>query len=693
MSKYIHTAFDKEKKKLIIELPRYHLHFEVDSRGQLQCIELAAFVPPKQKLETFYGLTHRLVLQDKGPMSLNPKTWVLVPFGDVNVKLMGQHVCVDIDIDGFDVVKFYKYRVDETLNYLVPDTVEGYLWKAYLHACTSYCLPDDLTGCKGIEEAFRTLDDPLLRTSVPFTIEATQILERIAKLSVCRSFYPNNTARHMQQTAWNKTIPFMMQHDGFHQKINDIACHNYKTRFLYDEDVQSRYVVPAYRGNDKDLVLADRALHMWRKYWPAGFTSGEDMVCGDKPYVSRDKLISRDTSGVFEVATIISSWEISEQAPCDLYNLLHQCQRRASKNGVNPLVFSTEFRPTSLTQLLTLDMGKSWPSLFRYCLDAKETDKTELLFTLSMIVYGNPKLLDSVKILLPFAMMSALKSVGLPNTETCSDNAFGSTINWDHYDLCQGRSIDWNVIEKILDECQVKHEAVGRDQMAQHDGPADVHTLDNPDSRAQRRLLKQAVKSAWSEDILRLPDDDSLNQFEVDLLGTMLAGRLSTWMKNSILKKHCEKWEKILESQVGSPEPLSRPDLLVAASKVRTLPRLAVHHSLLEVVRKTHADSSLSTSVEPTNFDGAIKHLLVPSDGKEAFGAAEENRLHQELEELITAEIGPQDETTRKYRQDLLDSNLALKEIGHRFTPRPELPKTDLLTKTLSSVHQSCEAL
>lgn len=235
MSKYIHIFFDKEKKKLHIELPRYRLNFEVDQYGQLQCNELAAFVQQSQSLGTFYGLQNGIVMQDKASKSSNPKVWVLIPFGDVEIKACGSHVSAKIDIDEFDFLTFYKYRIDTTLKRLVPDQLEGHLWKAYLHACTSSSLSDELTGCTGIEEAFRTLDDRLLQTCIPFSVEAQQMVERIAHLSAYRSFYPGNNARHLQKTTWNGDLSFMMQHDGFHKKVREITYHNYKARFLYED--------------------------------------------------------------------------------------------------------------------------------------------------------------------------------------------------------------------------------------------------------------------------------------------------------------------------------------------------------------------------------------------------------------------------------------------------------------------------
>lgn len=676
MPKHISIAFVKETKRLRIKLPRYSLSFEVTAEGQLRCIELAAIVAQSQILDTFYGLENRLVLHDDKPMDSNSKNWVLIPFGDASVKAAGTHVSVNIDIDDYDYLTFYKYRVDPTLKTLIPDQVEGYLWKAYLHACTSSCLPDKLTGSTGIEEAFRTLDDSLLQTCVPFTERSTQILERLAHISTYRSFYPSNNARHMQQTCWNENLSFMVQHDGFHKKVYAITSHNLKSKFLHEN---SLYVVPAYRGNDKDLVLAKRAMYAWRKYWPNGFTSGRNMSCGDKFYDSRDMNSSRDTGAVFEIAAAISAWDVPAWTPCDFYALLYERQVEASPRGLlESLDFSTTFRPLSLTQLLTLDIKTSWTSLLKYCLNVKDTERTELLFTMSMIVFGNPNLLETLKILLPFAILPELKAIGLPSEESAG-KIFGGTIDWNRYDLSQGESIEWTVIDNILDQCRLKDVTQDRNLLAQHDGPADGQRPDNLGFRAQSKLIKRAVAAAWLEKDLRLPEEKSLSCFQFGLLQTMLIGRLGTWMKNSILWEYCNQWEKLLGVRVGSAKPLLRPDLRVSTLRAYKAPRLIGYESLLDVMQKLPVDDLMIASVKPTGIDGIVKNVLMLEYDDEISEGVEDDQLHNELQGLIVAEFGTQDKTTIDYREGLSESHLASKVVHRQRKSRPRFPEREFL--------------
>lgn len=656
VSKYIHILLDKKRRKLLIELPRYHLNFEVDPHGQLHCNELAAFVRSSQELETFHGLRNRLVLQAERSKSTNPKLWVLVPSGKVTVKSAGPHVSVSIDNDGENDVTVYKYRIDKTLRCLVPDQIEGHLWKAYIHICTSSALPDALTGCTGIEESFRTLDDHWLKTCVPFSSEAQEILKMIAKVSAVRSFYPPTGASRMQQTGWNDGMPSMFQHDGFHKRVLEINNHNKKAQFLNEG---TTYLNLEYRGNDKDLVLAERALYAWRKYWPAGFASGEGVTSGDEVYVSRDKGIMQSYNSVSGVATAISSWKAPTSVRCNLFKMLEERQRKVGSKGFpDVLCFSTTFKPTSLTQLLTIDVNKSWADLFQYCLKVKKDDKAELLFAMSMIVFGNAALLNDIKALLSFAILPELKTIGLPDEETYG-TLFGDHVDWCRYDLLQGDDLDWSVITDIMAQCRIKPADRVPETTSQHRLHAQMKEQEKVRLNSQRSIIKKAVKAAWPDGELILPDARELDRFDVDSLRKMLFGRLITWKKNGILRAHCKRWERELV-KISDAGGSIEPDVWLSPPSPWQSPRFPGYPLLFQAMidpPSVHTQRVCEKAMVAA-FDGSIKDIFNRTGHGSVERGQEQQLIHQELMDIVRTKIGIQDAIKKDYTDSLVHSTL-----------------------------------
>ncbi|KAH6861099.1 hypothetical protein BKA58DRAFT_448898 [Alternaria rosae] len=62
----------------------------------------------------------------------------------------------------------------------------------YLHALTSHCLPDPLTGCTGTESAISILRSAAVGSTDLLTPDDIDLLTRLAALSATRSFYPKD---------------------------------------------------------------------------------------------------------------------------------------------------------------------------------------------------------------------------------------------------------------------------------------------------------------------------------------------------------------------------------------------------------------------------------------------------------------------------------------------------------------------
>ncbi|KAL5591115.1 hypothetical protein FOBRF1_014672 [Fusarium oxysporum] len=126
-------------------MKRLEIRFSVDSKGLLQCPQLASEVDPQQDAGTLYGLSSQIILRNV----VNPeRRTVLVPIGDIYWQRRGIHVDVKVANHGL----YANFIIVKVLGRLdcPPEPLLLYL-KAALHAPTSFPLPDGLTLRTGTE--------------------------------------------------------------------------------------------------------------------------------------------------------------------------------------------------------------------------------------------------------------------------------------------------------------------------------------------------------------------------------------------------------------------------------------------------------------------------------------------------------------------------------------------------------------
>ncbi|KAG9073876.1 hypothetical protein FRC06_011094, partial [Ceratobasidium sp. 370] len=151
-SQYLHvTQSSHNPTKITVELPCMKLAFFVNKDRQLESSNLRGqVINEPQSTGTMLGLRNQLVLRAKDPMakSLPQSSVVLIPFGKVNFGLQNHHARVTIDRGSARHIDFYQYKVDMDLGYLASNntSLTSHLFKIYLHAVTSHCLADLVSG-------------------------------------------------------------------------------------------------------------------------------------------------------------------------------------------------------------------------------------------------------------------------------------------------------------------------------------------------------------------------------------------------------------------------------------------------------------------------------------------------------------------------------------------------------------------
>lgn len=237
--KHIHVTVCMVSFDLDVQLPRLQLDFslreqdtELESRQYQGMI-----VDPDQTFGTLVGLTSRLVL--KSATSARDRL-VLVPvphtFGTSTIshsKASGQHVVVRIAEN--KAHRIFAYSLDATLGRVLANgEMQQSLFLALLHALTSHCLPDLLTGYTGTESSLNILRSAAVRSFEFLTPANVDILHRLAALSPLRRFYPEHIME-MQQVDWNLELPSLSQHPEFRMRSEDIIRQAQTMQLFYPD--------------------------------------------------------------------------------------------------------------------------------------------------------------------------------------------------------------------------------------------------------------------------------------------------------------------------------------------------------------------------------------------------------------------------------------------------------------------------
>ncbi|KAH7118310.1 hypothetical protein EDB81DRAFT_667818 [Dactylonectria macrodidyma] len=283
----IHIMLNHSSSECVeIELPRLQLRFFQSWKSQKLYSRQyrGMFVDPDQSIGTLVGLKSKLVLRDK---EKNRK--VLLPDGQVSWTSANAHV--QITVRHGSSKKVHPYDIDGTLGRLIDNgSLESKLALSYLHALTSYCLPDQLTGKTGTEQALCILGSAAVRSFDCLTQKSLDILKAIAGLSPIRTYYPRNE-RAMENVQWDDDVSFLSQDGALARTVGSILQQADSTKFFYpDLCVESREF---RRGSD---VLACRQSIRASTFRVSGFGAENHTSELDTMYEARDVSMHSDRS-------------------------------------------------------------------------------------------------------------------------------------------------------------------------------------------------------------------------------------------------------------------------------------------------------------------------------------------------------------------------------------------------------------
>jgi len=277
----VHITLSSSSKSVDIQIPALQLDFVIPRT--IWCIYSKQYrgmrIDEDQSLGTLLGLQNRLLLRGKAG-----RRQLLLPEAErVTHQLSGAHVSVTLNTNA--IRKLHLFDVDTILGRLSDDgSIHAKLYIAYMHALTSFCLPDPLTRMTGTEQALSILRSAGVASFDQLSEHDIGVLKNIANLTPARGFYPQHL-REMQTVTWDPQLSSSSQHGEFVDAVGTLLNQHSATAILYPGTKMP--TVPKLRLSDR--FLGERDLIRSSTFRTAGFGAEHHTPVHDAVYASRDQ--------------------------------------------------------------------------------------------------------------------------------------------------------------------------------------------------------------------------------------------------------------------------------------------------------------------------------------------------------------------------------------------------------------------
>ncbi|PSK48404.1 Fatty acid synthase subunit beta [Elsinoe australis] len=388
------TVYLSSHRQLWVRLRELELSFLVNPTGILQCIELNAEVDTSQDIVALYGCSSTLVVRDIG----TGKRDVLVPVGDIFSELDGIHIRTRTCGNAFG---YAKYEVDDILGRLhcPPDSCLLYT-KAFLHAMTSFLIPDPLTGMTGTEEAINVLTSGAAQPWSPLSEGSSSLLRTIADLAPKREYYPKDK-RTLQITTWRADLTPHIQHDGFDKITQAILARSSSlTAFsLCNEGLLRIVALPHLR------LRAELCRCLYERHSALTDEIQHARVV-DLEYVSRDRETGQSESAiVFKVTRNVSMRSFIVPSAPKYKDILTRWP------SIGGFAVKCESLKKSLSSVLSCSISELWGEIINFC---STSDQVQVSFMLGVLAYS-PSCNDQIlQVLTAYSCLPSLRAVPRP---------------------------------------------------------------------------------------------------------------------------------------------------------------------------------------------------------------------------------------------------------------------------------------
>ena len=521
--KYIHVTLDGDNQ-IEIDLPRFGLKFFLNSVGQLQSRDFSEMkLADDQSLSTLIGLESRLVLNSVRDRVGVGDRFVLIPYGEVDIKAKGDHVTIVIESKERHRT-CYKYPIAPMLGSLQsPGELQAHIFLAYLHALTAFPRSDPLTSANGMDRSFLLLRQSRTRTTGPMNTTSISILGKISQISPVHD-YDSTQSTEIPTVKWQDSFPSWSQRSTYALLVHDITKANRKTAFLFEVEMENR---PSYNYKG-DMALLSRAATMTDScYSSNAIDSQVDRRVPE--YDGRDQP-GKAQDPTFIISDLISQWPSKHELTRTLW---HRLTALGSLGG-----FGQELEYSTANALLNFDVSRGWGTLLQRCRTASRAkDQYDLAFVFGTIAFGQSSRVPDLQAILAFAFDPTLKSLCdlLPDAQ--------------HFDLTQGVKPDTVVLKKCIKDAQKPFDTSVANATKRR-------TTFDTQSREQTEVLLQHVLLKCPAQQFSLPAQSHISCFDRDRLTQTLKDKWTSWRDNHALKKFADAVEAQTPS-IGISKPVS----------------------------------------------------------------------------------------------------------------------------------------
>ena len=548
----LHMIYHEASCLLEIDLPRLQIAFHFHSGTSV--VHSRQFrgmsIDPHQGIDTLVGLRSKLTL--KGVTGSQDRI-VLVPDGQVIYQKTDDHV--EVSIEKATVSRVYAYRLQPLLGRVVdPGVLRSKLFLCYIHSLTSSCLVDPLTSITGTEQALTILKSAAVRSFDRLGKDDLEILERIARLTPGRVFYPDQM-RVMQTIRWDPDLSTLSQHGGFYTLVKAIFQQAKEGKMFHPNS----YIEPP----ELDFTLPDlvkRDLIRSSTFRVSDFGAEEHTIKEDTEYtLSRDReQESSRATRIYVVASMIFRGQpvlnakATSNLKASLWENLEKCDEVQGPQG--ELSFATlKYDSRWLEEPVTF-LGRVWCPAHCFLGQISVPENRFLVMMwLAAMAFSSDAVEDVLHTLAAFYIVPGLAQIRIPELA--------------QYNLKDGTTMDVSSIKASINEaalpfhmCPEARLPTLQGESSKQAGRRRTYLFKNNRDAAISRF-STSLEQYWPCEVPEMPSEAEMaSYFDVDQAMTGIRKSFASWFHNGHFLEYLCQIERVLQHTDVDPVsvPLSR---------------------------------------------------------------------------------------------------------------------------------------
>lgn len=533
----INIYYNEETSQTEIQLPRMNLDFVLQKNGLESKQFRLMVVDTNQYIGTLHGLQNKLVLKD----TQGPSRIVIVPHGTVSHHRVEHHVQVSIATGTVDKVAYHQFVVDKDLGQLVDNgNLRSRLFKLYLHALTSHCLPDSVTYRTGTEEALHGLRLASTRSFLSLDAEHVEQIKWFTKLTPARVFYPKKS-KFMQTVEWENLSP-LSHHEAFFTEARSMLDQAESLQVFQTASV-SKYKIDRGASELRERAAIRNAFFRVHSFGAEAFTSEWDVVYDEARDCVRDSPREREAC---YTSTMVDKWTCRMNPYTDLFHKMVLWNDKIQGPSSN---FELNFDKQWLEQPRSF-LPQYWCSIQSF-LSKSDAAKDKPAITIFLTNLGHSRWGNTplVHTLLALATAPALRNVQPPA--------------YDSFDLSQGFEPSKAKLLAILESAKVSLDESPESQLERLPNESNHYFMDRCKAAWQAAWKLQvnkclnALMRQWPTTDVVCPDTRDIQTYLPRLNTRAIRSLFENWYRNREFKNYVEDIQTVLDSL---PQQLQMPD-------------------------------------------------------------------------------------------------------------------------------------